>query len=114
VRGDRDRILDMPEMCDLLLEHASDERRLADDPVIQAAAQRWVEVLGEAASHVSDELQTVHPEVAWREIAGIRLILAHAYFHIDQDIIGNVISEHVAGLRAQLQLIAESLSDPGS
>jgi uncharacterized protein with HEPN domain len=44
-------------------------------------------VLGEAASHVSDELQAAHPEVAWREVTGIRLILAHAYFHIDQDII---------------------------
>jgi len=90
----------MLEMCDLLVEHASDERRLADDPVTQAAAPRWIEVLGEAASHVSDELQTAHPEVAWREITGIRLILAHAYFHIDQDIIGNVISEHVPRLRA--------------
>jgi uncharacterized protein with HEPN domain len=114
VRGDRDRILDMLEMCDLLLEHASDVRRLADDPVTQAAAQRWIEVLGEAASHVSDELQTAHPEVAWREITGIRLILAHAYFHIDQDIVGNVVTDHVPRLRAQLQPIADSLSDPGS
>ena len=114
MRGDRDRILDMLEMCDLLLEHASDERRLTDDPVTQAAAQRWIEVLGEAASHVSGELQTAHPEVAWREIAGIRLILAHAYFHIDQDIIGNVISEHVPRLRAQLHQISESLVDSDS
>jgi hypothetical protein len=56
----------------------------------------------------------VHPEVAWREITGIRLILAHAYFHIDHDIIGNVISQHVPRLRAQLQLIAESLVDSDS
>ena len=67
-------------------------------------------MLGEAASHVSDELQTAHPEVAWREIAGIRLILAHAYFHIDQDIIGNVIDRDVPGLRTQLQSIADSLA----
>jgi uncharacterized protein with HEPN domain len=52
VRGDSDRILDMIEMCDLLIEHASDKRQLADDPVVQAAAQRWIEVLGEAASRV--------------------------------------------------------------
>ena len=49
MRGDRDRILDMIEMCDLLLEYASDRQRLVDDPVVQAAAQRWIEVLGEAA-----------------------------------------------------------------
>ena len=47
MRADHDRILDMIEMCDLLLQHASDPSRLAEDPVIQAAAQRWIEVLGE-------------------------------------------------------------------
>ena len=77
MRGDRDRLLDMLEMCDLLIEHASDERRLADAPVIQAAAQRWIEVLGEAASPVSEEVKQTHPEVSWREIVGIRAILAH-------------------------------------
>ena len=110
MRGDHDRILDMLEMCDLLIEHASDLSRLAEDPVIQAAAQRWIEVLGEAASNVSDGTKKAHPQVAWREITGIRVILAHAYFHIEQDIIGNVIEHDVPRLRAQLQPIAESLA----
>jgi uncharacterized protein with HEPN domain len=111
VRGDRDRILDMLEMCDLLLEHASDSGRLAGDPVVQAAAQRWIEVLGEAASRVSDETKRAHPEVAWREITGIRVILAHAYFHIEQDVVGNVVERDVPRLRAQLQPIADSLAN---
>jgi uncharacterized protein with HEPN domain len=112
VRGDQDRILDMIEMCDLLVEHASDRSRLTDDPVIQAAAQRWIEVLGEAASNVSDQTKRSHPEVVWREIIGIRVILAHAYFHVEHDIIGNVIEHDIPLLRAQLQSIAESLVDP--
>jgi hypothetical protein len=45
VRSDRDRLLDMVEMCDLLIEHATDPELLATDPVVQAAAQRWIEVL---------------------------------------------------------------------
>ena len=56
MRNDGDRLLDMIEMCDLLIRHASDPHALATDPVTQAAAQRWIEVLGEAASHVSDEI----------------------------------------------------------
>ena len=101
----------MVEMCDLLTEHASEERRLADDPVTQAAAQRWIEVLGEAASHVSEDLKLAHPEVAWREIIGVRLILAHGYFHVEHDIIGNIVSRAVPVLRAQLQKILLSLQD---
>jgi hypothetical protein len=50
-----------------------------------------------------DELLTVHPDLARREITGIRLILGPADFHIDRDIIGNLISDHVPRLRAQLQ-----------
>ena len=64
MRGDRDRLLDMSEMCELLLTHASDAHALEHDPVVQAAAQRWIEVLGEAASHVSDELKAAQPPTA--------------------------------------------------
>jgi uncharacterized protein with HEPN domain len=112
VRGDRDRLLDMLEMCDLLIKHVSGQSELVDDPVIQAAAQRWIEVLGEAASRVSEEIRQGHPEVAWREILGLRVMLARGYFHIDQDIVGSVIDRDVPELRDQLQVIADSL--PGS
>lgn len=101
----------MIEMCDLLLEHASERSRLVEDPVIQAAAQRWIEILGEAASKVSDETKATRPELPWREITGIRVILAHAYFHIEHDVIANVVVDHVPTLRDQLQQIADSLAE---
>ena len=103
MRSDRDRLLDMLEMCDLLIAHASDDETLATDPVVQAAAQRWIEVLGEAATHLSEELRSAHPEIPWREIIGTRVILAHAYFHVDQDIIGDVVKRDVPAIRDDLQ-----------
>ncbi len=112
MRNDRERLLDMIEMCDLLMRHASNPDALATDPVIQAAAQRWIEVLGEAASHVSDATTAAHPEVPWREMVGTRIILAHAYFHIDQDIIGQVVSRDVPAIRDMLNAIAELLEEP--
>lgn len=96
-------------MCGLLMEHAAEPERLAIDPVIQAAAQRWIEVLGEAAAHVSDETKSTHSEVAWREITGIGVILALGYVHIERDIVGNVIAHDMPRLRDQLHLIAESI-----
>ena len=109
MRGDRDRLLDMLEMCDLLIEHVLGQSSLSDDPVIQAAAQRWIEVLGEAASRVSEEVRRGHPEVAWREILGLRVMMARGYFHIDQGIVASVIDDDVPELRDQLQVIADSL-----
>ena len=100
----------MIEMCDLLLKHASDTNRLVGDPVVQAAAQRWIEVLGEAATRVSAKTRDSHPEVAWRELTGMRVILAHGYFHIEQDVVAVVIARDVPLLRAQLKPIADSLA----
>jgi len=111
VRGDTDRLLDMIEMCDLLIAHASDSTALATDPVVQAAAQRWIEVLGEAASNVSDEVRSANPEVPWRKIIGARIILAHAYFHIDQDIVGSIVTDEIPPLRAILATIAARFSE---
>lgn len=64
-------------------------------------------MLGEAASHLSDELRSTHPEISWREIMGTRVILAHACFHIDQDIIGNVDERNIPAIRIQIQQILD-------
>jgi uncharacterized protein with HEPN domain len=109
VSGDHDRVLDMIEMCDLLMRYASDREVLATDPVVQAAAQRWIEILGEAASHVSDETKRAHPEVSWRDLTGTRIILAHAYHRVDNDVIGNVVTRDVPELRRHLEQIAQRL-----
>lgn len=85
----------MLEMCDLLVAHASDREVLRRDPVVQAAAQRWLEVLGEAATHVSVEVKESASDVPWKELMGIRVILAHAYHHVDGDIVGSVVADHI-------------------
>lgn len=81
--------------------------------MIQAAAQRWIEAIGEAASHVSDELKLAHADVAWCEISGIHIILAHGYLHIEDDVIGSVVADDIPTLRSQLRLILASLPEPG-
>jgi len=111
VRGDRDRILDMVEMYDLVRKQATAQRKLTVEQVTQAAAQRWIEIIGDAASHVTDEVKTANPDVAWREMSGIRIILAHGYFHIEDDIIGNVDTNDIPVLRRQLQAILDTPSD---
>lgn len=101
----------MLEMCDLILEHAADLDRLESDPVLQAATQRWIEVLGEAASKLSADVTAAHPGVPWREIVGTRVILAHAYFHIDHGIVREVVTNDVPALRHQLEALVSEFDE---
>lgn len=98
----------MIEVCDLVAANITDAAQL-EDPLVQAAAERWIEILGEAAANVSEKIRLAHPEVSWREIVGTRVILAHAYFHIDPDVIRTVITDDLSRLQAQLVAIEQEL-----
>ena len=55
-------------------------------------------VIGEAVKKLPVDLRDRYPEVAWREIAGLRDFIAHAYFALDLDIIWDAIDRDVPPL----------------
>ena len=46
----------------------------------------WIEIIGEAARGITDELREAHPEVPWRRMVAMRNVLIHGYFAIDVDL----------------------------
>ncbi|MDW8106274.1 MAG: DUF86 domain-containing protein [Armatimonadota bacterium] len=51
--------------------------------LVHDAVLRNLEILGEAAKQVPASMRSKYPQVDWRGIAGLRDILAHAYFALD-------------------------------
>ncbi len=91
---------DIAESCERILRYTSGltkERLIADQKTYDAVV-RNLEILGEAAKHVSDELRLKMPNVEWRKIAGMRDMLAHAYFGIDNNILWDVVTNKVPDL----------------
>ncbi|MGE0813859.1 MAG: DUF86 domain-containing protein [Vicinamibacterales bacterium] len=56
----------------------------------QDAIIRKLEVIGEAVKHLSDETRGRHPDIPWKQIAGMRDHLTHAYFGVDLALVWRV------------------------
>jgi len=64
-----------------------------------------IEIIGEAARHVSDELKSKNPEIAWIDIVGMRNRLVHGYFSVDYDVVWDTATLYVPELLVQLKKI---------
>ena len=60
-------------------------------PVVYDAVLRNLEILGEAAKRIPDEMKTQFPEVEWRKIAGLRDVIAHFYFGLEDETLWDIV-----------------------
>lgn len=73
-----------------------------DDEKTQDAVIRNLEIIGEAARNLDDEVRKGHPTVPWRKIIGLRNIISHAYFGIDWENIWKIIKKDIPGFSAEI------------
>ena len=74
-----------------------------DNRMLQRAIERSVEIIGEAARHVSPKAQEATPGIPWREISGQRNILAHEYGQIDHEILYKTVVDDIPELIRYLE-----------
>jgi uncharacterized protein with HEPN domain len=87
---------------------------LESDIMFQFALLRALEIIGEAAARVTDATRTVHPEIPWSDIIGMRNRLVHGYFDVDLDVVWNTVKNHLSPLVASLDAwIASIVQTPG-
>jgi uncharacterized protein with HEPN domain len=73
------------------------------DDMLQAAVERNIGIIGEAARRISEELKQEHPEIPWRKIIAQRNVLIHEYDDIDYKQIWEVATFHLARLIDQIR-----------
>ena len=68
------------------------------DRKTQDAVVRNLEVIGEASKKVGSNFKREHPDVPWKEMAGLRDRLIHDYFGINYEIVWNIAATELPGL----------------
>lgn len=102
-RGDDQRMADILDACDELREVvALRGAGSTSDQVLIRAAERLLEIIGEAAGNVSEAAMSSHPDVDWRSISRLRIVLAHHYHRTDPGLIWSYATE-------QAPLLADAL-----
>lgn len=81
------------------------------DPMRRMAVERSLELLGEAARRVTAGFREGHPEIPWRDLIGLRNVLAHDYGEVKQDRLWQIATRDAATLTDQLEPLVPGASD---
>ena len=97
---DATTLADLIRACSRVVEFTTgiDKIKFDGDTQLISAVSFQIAVLGEAAKRVSGELQSRHPEIPWRKIAGMRDRLIHGYHDIDIEELWNTAIRDVPAL----------------
>ena len=104
---DAARLLDMLLAARDILEFADGltKEQFLSSRLHQNAIIRSLEVIGEAAGHVSPETTAALPKIPWQAITGMRHRLIHGYAVVDLDLVWHVINADITPLIEKLEPI---------
>lgn len=76
---------------------------------VQDAVIRRLEIIGEAAKNLPEELIKGNPDIPWKKIIGTRDILIHHYFGIDMEVIWKILKKRIPELKEIIQELLKSV-----
>ena len=106
----RDRLQDILDAIRQIEgEQDKGKEAFSASPLIQIWMVHHLMIIGEAVRGIDPSVRHKYPSVPWRQIAGMRNILVHDYFRINQEIVWETVENHLPGLKEQIEQILAQL-----
>jgi uncharacterized protein with HEPN domain len=114
VRDPKERLRDILEAIAAIERHLDRGRTAFEqDELLQGWFVRNLQIIGEAARALPDDVRALAPDIDWPKIIGMRNVLVHGYFDIDTDIVWNAASRDALALKPRIEELLHRLERRG-
>jgi uncharacterized protein with HEPN domain len=110
MRDQRERLLDILDAIEQVEKYTSRGRAIFEtDELVQVWVVHHLQIIGEAARALPEELKQAHPEIPWPVIVGMRNIIVHEYFIYDLNEAWKVAEKDLPDLKQKITAILDEM-----
>ena len=85
-----------------------------EDRQLRYAIERALEIIGEATANVSEEVKAKDETLPWREMRGLRNIVAHEYHRVDPARVWRVVTEDIPSTQEKVRVLLKMVKQEES
>lgn len=91
---------------------SGNKENFMEDTKTQYSVIRGIEIIGEATKNLPKNITDKYPDIHWKDIAGMRDKLIHAYFGVDSKRVWSVVKDDLPDLKKRIKIILEDMEKP--
>jgi uncharacterized protein with HEPN domain len=112
MRDPKERLRDILEAIAAIDRYRDRDRSAFEqDELLQVWFLRHLQLIGEAARRLPEEIRNLAPDIPWHKIIGMRNILVHGYFAIDLDVVSDGGQQDVPELKPKIEALLKRLEE---
>jgi len=110
-REARDWLEDIQEACVLAVSWAvgQDLESFRADPILLTAVLHQIQIIGEAAKQLPEDVRALDPDIPWSTLARFRDVIVHNYFRIEPETVLQTAQERLPGLLIRVERLLDLL-----
>jgi uncharacterized protein with HEPN domain len=89
--------------------HGLTYENFEQNELVVDAVLRNLEIIGEAASNISDDVRLNYPNIPWKRMVGLRNIVIHAYFNVDLNIVWQIIQVNLPATKSHIEAMLDDM-----